>query len=69
MDEKNRNYKNYADRSVNEVYSKLLCHFYNTNGITGENGKHGIRGTQGASGNIGNSGELQKGYQGNIGLW
>ena len=62
--------KKYMDRSVNEVYSKLLCRFSNTNGITGKNGRRGIRGTHGASGDEGNIGDSgDKGYQGNVGLF
>lgn len=53
--------KAITDRSVNEVYSKLLCRFSNVNEISGKNGKRGIigiNGDRGVNGNEGNFGEL-----------
>lgn len=62
--------KKYTDRSINEVYSKILCQFSNTNGIAGKNGRRGIIGNKGAPGNKGDIGNYgDKGYQGNIGLY
>ena len=62
--------KKYTDRSINKVYSKLLCQFSNTiNEIPGKNGKRGIigiGGDNGTTGNIGNFGD--KGYFGDTGF-
>lgn len=66
--DKNNICKKYTDRSINEVYSKLLCQFSDVNEIQGKNGKKGTTGTKGDSGNIGNIGNYgDKGFLGNVG--
>ena len=60
--------KKYSDRSINEVYSKLLCKFSGNDGVSGKNGRNGFVGNEGDFGNkgsIGDKGEFGK--EGNIG--
>ena len=61
--------KKYTDRSINEVYSKLLCKFSNSCGVSGKNGRKGFIGNKGDTGNkgsVGDNGEF--GEEGNVGL-
>lgn len=39
MYKQNKGCNKYADRSINEIYSKLLCQFSNTDDIYGRNGR------------------------------
>lgn len=55
----------YANRSVGEVYSKLLCQFSNIHDIQGKHGRKGCTGNKGDIGNEGGHGN--KGEQGNHG--
>lgn len=45
-----RDCKKYTDRSVNEVYSKLVCDFSNTCCIPGKPGRKGDKGIKGDRG-------------------